>query len=79
MEGVELYLHSSITSALNWLGGQHHAPAPLFPGKKPPILNEYDAGWVREPVWTLWIKMCEKEHVGWIVWHARSMKNVTKP
>lgn len=35
MEGVELYLHSSITSALDRASGQHHSPAPLFPGKKP--------------------------------------------
>jgi len=42
MEGVELYLHSSITSALDWVSCQHHAPASLFPGKKAPILIEYD-------------------------------------
>ena len=33
------------------VGGQHHAPAALPPGKDPvPIVQE--AGWVLGPVWT---------------------------
>jgi hypothetical protein len=32
------------------VGGQHHAPAALPPGKDPvPIVQE--AGWASEPVW----------------------------
>ena len=34
-----------------WMGGQHHAPAALSPGKDPvPIVKE--AGWDPGPVWT---------------------------
>ena len=41
-----------MTSALRWgVGGQHHAPAALPPGKDPvPIVQE--AGWAPGPVWT---------------------------
>jgi hypothetical protein len=35
---------------LDWVGGQHHAPAAFTPGKDPvPIVQE--AKWVSEPVW----------------------------
>jgi hypothetical protein len=32
-----------------------HVPADLSSGKKPPVLIEQEAGWVEEPVWTVWI------------------------
>jgi hypothetical protein len=31
--GVEVQLYSFLTSELEWVGGQHHAPAALLPGK----------------------------------------------
>ena len=40
-----------MTSALDGVGGQHHASAALPPGKDPvPIVQE--AGWASGPVWT---------------------------
>jgi hypothetical protein len=39
-----------MTSILEGVGGQRHAPAAFTPGKDPvPILRE--AGWARGPVW----------------------------
>ena len=41
----------SLTSALDGVGGQRHAPAVLPPGKNPvPIVQE--AGWAPGTVWT---------------------------
>jgi hypothetical protein len=40
-----------MTTALEGVRGQRHAPAPLYPGKDPvPIVQE--AGWAPGPVWT---------------------------
>ena len=40
-----------MTSALDGVGGQRHAPAAFTPGKDPvPIVQE--AGWAPGPVWT---------------------------
>jgi hypothetical protein len=38
------------------VSGQLHAPAALLPGKELPLPTPigYEAGWVPEPVWTLW-------------------------
>ena len=42
----------SLTSALDGVGGQIHAPVALPPGKRPaPIAQE--AGWAPGPVWTV--------------------------
>jgi len=51
-EGEKRYSSTlSLTSALDGVGGQRHAPAALAPGKEPvPILQE--AGWAPGPVWT---------------------------
>jgi hypothetical protein len=35
------------------VGGQLHAPAASLLGKEPPVPIAQEAGWVREPVWTL--------------------------
>ena len=41
----------SLTSALDGVGGQRHAPATLPPEKNPvPVVEE--AGWTPGPVWT---------------------------
>jgi hypothetical protein len=41
----------SLTSALDGVGGQHHASAALPPGKdQVPIVSE--AGWAPAPAWT---------------------------
>ena len=41
----------SLTSALDGVGGQRHAPSALPPGKDPvPIVQE--AEWASGPVWT---------------------------
>jgi hypothetical protein len=40
-----------MTTELEWVRGQRHAPATLYPGKDPvPIVQE--TGWAPEPVWT---------------------------
>jgi hypothetical protein len=36
------------------LSGQLHAPAALSTGNQPPVSTAQEAGWVPEPVWTLW-------------------------
>jgi hypothetical protein len=47
---VEVQLNSFLTSALEEVCGQHHAPAAFTPGKDPvPIVQE--VGWALEPVW----------------------------
>ena len=40
----------SWTSALDWVGGQHHAPFALPPGKSP---GTRFAGWAPGPVWRI--------------------------
>jgi hypothetical protein len=51
-EGEQTYTSTlPLTSALDGVGGQRHAPAALPPGKDPvPIVEE--AGWAPGPVWT---------------------------
>jgi len=40
-----VYLHSFMTSALDGVGGQRHAPAAFTPGKDPvPIVQETNKG-----------------------------------
>jgi hypothetical protein len=34
------------------VSGQRHAPAALYPGKRPPVHIVQEAGWDPEPVWT---------------------------
>jgi hypothetical protein len=46
--GVELQLHALLTSSLDEVSGQLHAPAALLPGKKPQV----PIGWAPEPVRT---------------------------
>jgi hypothetical protein len=42
-----------MTSALDGVSGQHHAPAVLLPpGKGPLVPIVQEAGWAPEPVWT---------------------------
>jgi hypothetical protein len=36
------------------VSGQLHALAVLLTGKEYPVPIGYEAGWAREPVWTLW-------------------------
>jgi hypothetical protein len=40
-----------MTTALEGVRGQRHAPAPLYPGKDP-VPNVQEAGWVSGSVWT---------------------------
>ena len=44
-------LYSSVTTALERLSVQQHAPAVLYPGKEPVCIVQ-EAGWAQEPVWT---------------------------
>jgi len=47
IRGVEVYLYSYLTTSLEGVWGQRHAPAVLYPGKDPlPIVQE--AGWAPE-------------------------------
>ena len=49
--GVEVWLYPFMTTALEGVRSQRHAPAALYPGKDPvPIVHE--AGWAPGPVWT---------------------------
>jgi hypothetical protein len=48
--GVEVQLHSFLTSAL----GQLYDTATLFPGKKVPESPEKEAGWALERARTFW-------------------------
>jgi hypothetical protein len=41
-----------LTSALDGISGQRHAPAALYPAKEPPVPTVQEAGWASEPVWT---------------------------
>jgi hypothetical protein len=41
----------SLTSALDGVGDQRHAPAALPPGKRPSV-TEQEAWWATGPVWT---------------------------
>jgi hypothetical protein len=56
MEGLGGRRYSSysfMTSAINGVSGQRHAPAALLPpGKGPPVAIVQEAGWAPEPVWT---------------------------
>jgi len=40
-----------LTSALDGVGGQRHAPAAFTPGKDPVTIVQ-DAGWASGPFWT---------------------------
>jgi hypothetical protein len=45
--------YSFLTSALDGVSGQRHAPAALLPpGKGPPVPIVQEAGWAPESVWT---------------------------
>jgi hypothetical protein len=49
--GVEVLLYPFMTTALEGVRGQRHAPAALYPRKDPvPIAQE--AGWAPGPFWT---------------------------
>jgi hypothetical protein len=50
--GEEYSSYSLLTSALDGVSGQRHAPAALCPGKRPPVPIGQEAGWAPEPVWT---------------------------
>ena len=41
----------SLTSALDGVGGQHHAPA-LYPRERDPVPIEEEGGWASGPGWT---------------------------
>jgi hypothetical protein len=41
-----------VTSALDGVSGQRHAPAALYPGKGPPVPTGQEAGLASELVWT---------------------------
>jgi hypothetical protein len=43
---------SFLTSALDRVSGQRHAPAALYPLKGPLVPIVQEAGWAPEPVWT---------------------------
>jgi hypothetical protein len=51
--GVEVWLHSLLTSALDGCG-QLHVPAALPLGKQTPVGIGWEAGWAPEPVWARW-------------------------
>jgi hypothetical protein len=51
--GVEVSTHS-LTSALDGVSGQLHAPGVLPPGKEPLVPTGYEAGWAPQPFWTQW-------------------------
>jgi hypothetical protein len=44
--------YSILTSTLDGVSGQRHAPAALCPGIGPPVPIVQEAGWASEPVWT---------------------------
>jgi hypothetical protein len=43
---------SLLTSALDGVSGQRHAPAALYPRERTPVPIGQEAGWAPEPVWT---------------------------
>jgi len=49
--GAEVYLYTFLTTALEGVGGQLHAPSLFAPGKDPLPIVQW-AGWDPEPVWT---------------------------
>jgi hypothetical protein len=59
--GVEVWLHSVLTSAADGSEWSRHSPAALPPRKKPGRLSlEVEAGWAPEPVW-----MCFEVRKSW--------------
>jgi hypothetical protein len=51
--GEEYSSYSFLTSALNGVSGQRHAPyRALAPGKGATVPIGYEVGWAAEPVWT---------------------------
>jgi len=52
--GVEVYVHSIVTSALDWETVRPEAPVGLPQRKEHPVRSEQEAGSVSEQVWTSW-------------------------
>jgi hypothetical protein len=50
--GVEVQLYSFMTTALEGVRGQRHAPAALYPRERPGTHCTEEAGWATGPVWT---------------------------
>jgi hypothetical protein len=50
--GVDVKIRIFLTSAE--IGVKLHVPASLLPGKEPPVLIGYEAGWAQESVWPTW-------------------------
>jgi hypothetical protein len=44
--------YSFLTSALDGVSGQRHAPAALYPRGKKPVRIVQEAGWATDLVWT---------------------------
>jgi len=55
--GVEVQLHSFLTSTQIEVSCHLQAPAVLLPVSSSLLSTEYDAGWAPEPVWALGQKM----------------------
>jgi hypothetical protein len=49
---MDVQLHHSWPRHYMHVSGQLHVPAPLPPGKEPPVPIGLEAGWAPEPVWT---------------------------
>jgi hypothetical protein len=52
--GVEVQLHSFLTSALDGSEWSASQPGRFPPGKSPTLPIGYGTGWAIEPVWTRW-------------------------
>jgi len=50
--GVEVQLHTFLTSALDGDEWSTSRTGRFIPGKEPPVLVGYGAGWNPEPIWT---------------------------
>jgi hypothetical protein len=50
--GEEVSLYSFMTSQLDGVSGQDHAPAALYPREETPGTHSTGGGWAPEPVWT---------------------------
>ena len=51
IEGAEAWIHSFLTSATDESGNS--TPRALYSRERSLVPNEQEAGWVREPVWTI--------------------------